>query len=267
MLKLYHAAGSVCSIKARIGLAEKQLQWESCLIDLHKGEQFAPEYIKLNPNAVVPTLDHDGFIVIESSVILQYIDALNKKTILIPQDLKAETITRLWLIRCIDIHAAINTMTFSTVARENILAANTAEEIEQSINNMPNPKAAAKRKDLIQNGVASIHVDGDFFTLKRMFEDMQSALEQYEWLTGHSYGLADTAIVAYVDRLDRLGMSGMWKKQFPQIDRWLTASKARPSYKAAIDPFISQEETEKVRSMGDRKWPEVKKRWDNFIVP
>ena len=38
------------------------------------GDQFDPAYMKLNPNAVVPTLIHDGQVVIESSVILYYLD-------------------------------------------------------------------------------------------------------------------------------------------------------------------------------------------------
>ena len=96
MLKLYHGKGSVCSIKVRIGLAEKCLNWKSYLIDLQKGEQFAPEYLKLNSNAVVPTLVDGDFVVIESSVILQYIDNLSDENILMPGDVKARTITQIW---------------------------------------------------------------------------------------------------------------------------------------------------------------------------
>ncbi len=264
MLKLYHAKGSVCSIKARIGLAEKNMDWDSCLIDLQKGEQFTPEYLRLNPNAVVPTLDHDGFIVIESSVILQYIDLLDDHNRLMPDDIKAQTTARLWLLRSLDIHAAINTMTFSTVGRKRIMELNTPEEIENSIKRMPNPGAASKRRDLIRNGLSSSHLDGAFFTLHRMFEDMQTALEQTIWLTGDAYSLADTAVSAYVDRLDRLGFSGLWEDRFPNIGAWLEAFRARPSYGLALNLFISQAEAEKTRDMGGKLWPEVKKKWDEF---
>ena len=41
MLALHHGANSVCSIKVRIVLAEKNLNWESRHIDLPKGEQFS----------------------------------------------------------------------------------------------------------------------------------------------------------------------------------------------------------------------------------
>ena len=265
MLKLYHGKGSVCSIKVRIGLAEKQLDWESCLVDLPKGEQFAPEYLRLNPNAVVPTLLDDGFVVIESSVILQYIDTLSDENILMPGDVKARTNTLVWLVRCLDSHAAINTMTFSTVGREKIIGSKTPAEIKESIIRMPNPKAASKRWDLIENGTSSQHLIGDFFTLYRLFADMQTLLKESSWLTGNAYGMTDTAILAYVDRLDRLAMSGLWEERFPAISNWLKASKSRSSYGKAIDPFISQNETENTRHAGEKIWPQVKQRWEGFL--
>ncbi|MFL5416510.1 MAG: glutathione S-transferase family protein, partial [Myxococcales bacterium] len=43
----------------RVALAEKGLEYKEHLIDL-RGGQFDPAYMKLNPNAVVPTLVHDG---------------------------------------------------------------------------------------------------------------------------------------------------------------------------------------------------------------
>ena len=64
MLTLYHGRTSVCSIKARLALAEKGVAFESRLMTL-RGDQFDPGYMKLNPNAVVPTLVHDGRVVIE----------------------------------------------------------------------------------------------------------------------------------------------------------------------------------------------------------
>ena len=60
MLKLYHHGTSVCAAKVRTVCAEKGLKWTGHYIDILKGEQFAPEYMALNPKAVVPTLVHGG---------------------------------------------------------------------------------------------------------------------------------------------------------------------------------------------------------------
>ena len=56
MLKLYDGTTSVCAIKVRLALFEKRVPFESHNIDLRAGDQFDPDYLKLNPNAVVPTL-------------------------------------------------------------------------------------------------------------------------------------------------------------------------------------------------------------------
>jgi glutathione S-transferase len=68
MITLYHGRTSVCSIKARLALAEKDVSFDSRVMAL-RGDQFDPGYMKLNPNAVVPTIVHDGRVVVESTVI------------------------------------------------------------------------------------------------------------------------------------------------------------------------------------------------------
>ena len=70
MLTLYNNAYSTCSQKVRLVLAEKSLEWEDRQINFSKNEHIAPEYLKLNPNGVVPTLVHDGAVIIDSSVIM-----------------------------------------------------------------------------------------------------------------------------------------------------------------------------------------------------
>jgi glutathione S-transferase len=74
MLTLYHNDMSVCAAKVRIALAAKKLDWNGMHLDLRRGDAQEPEYLKLNPNAVVPTLVHDGRVVIESTVICEYVD-------------------------------------------------------------------------------------------------------------------------------------------------------------------------------------------------
>ena len=56
MLELYHHGSSVCAAKVRIVLEEKGLEYKKHYIDILKGEQFNPEYLKINPKGVVPTL-------------------------------------------------------------------------------------------------------------------------------------------------------------------------------------------------------------------
>jgi glutathione S-transferase len=114
MLELYHSINSVCAQKVRIALAEKRLPHEEHLMKLG-GDQFDPAYMKLNPNAVVPTLIHDGHPIIESSVILYYLDEVFPEKPLMPATPLARAKVRLFN-KLIDeyVHNSCTILTFAT---------------------------------------------------------------------------------------------------------------------------------------------------------
>ncbi|HEY2987421.1 MAG TPA: glutathione S-transferase N-terminal domain-containing protein [Candidatus Binatia bacterium] len=74
MIELHHNDMSVCAQKVRFAPAEKKLKWEGHPLNLRAADQQRPEYLKLTPNAVVPTLVDDGTVIIESTVINEYLD-------------------------------------------------------------------------------------------------------------------------------------------------------------------------------------------------
>jgi glutathione S-transferase len=78
--KLYNAPQSTCSQRVRFVLNAKSLPFAEVKLNLLDGDQLKPDYLKLNPNGVVPTLDHDGNIVIDSSVIIEYLDEVAPET-------------------------------------------------------------------------------------------------------------------------------------------------------------------------------------------
>ena len=80
-LKLYHARWSLCSQMVRVALAEKGLSYESKLIKLcdqyPEAENLSPEYLAINPKGIVPSLDLNGEIVLESTNIIKRINSLS----------------------------------------------------------------------------------------------------------------------------------------------------------------------------------------------
>ena len=96
MIELYHNDMSVCAQKVRFALGEKTLQWKNRHLNLRAGDQQKPEYVKLNPNAVVPTLVDDGNVIIESTVICEYLDDAYPEPSLSPRNPVERARMRLW---------------------------------------------------------------------------------------------------------------------------------------------------------------------------
>ncbi len=260
-MKLYHAGSSVCSQKVRVGLAELGLAYDSEMLDLQKGDQFDPAYMALNPDAVVPTLIDGDLVVVESSLILEYLDRTRNDGALMPLGGAPEVLARHWLLRCVPIHAAINAMSFSTAMGPKIRAGKTEEEIRALAARLPDPVMAMKRADLILNGLDSPFVGQALMYLRRMLGDMQLALAAHPWVTGPEFGIVDIALIAYVDRLDRLGLAGLWQTDHPRVGDWLSAMQARPSYGPAIADFIPADAAAASRQAGAAHWDRIAAMW------
>lgn len=261
MLTLYHAPTSVCSQKVRVAMALIGLDYDSRVLDLQKGDQFDPDYVALNRNAVVPTLVDDGLVVIESSIIIDYLDRSYNDARLTPADRAGQVAAQLWLLRCLSIHAAINSLSFSTAMRARILDSQTPEQIAATIARMPDPVLAAKRRDLLDHGVESIHVRQALLHLRQVFTDMQAVLAGAPWMGGAAIGIVDVALVAYVDRLERLGLSGLWMQEFPRVQQWLDSWSGTKAYATAIQSHVPPGSADAMRAAGTALWPQISALW------
>ena len=72
MLKFYFN-GSPNPTKVALCIEEMGLPFEPVAVDTRKGDQFKPEFLKVNPNAKVPAIDDDGVLVFDSNAILLYL--------------------------------------------------------------------------------------------------------------------------------------------------------------------------------------------------
>ena len=78
MIKFYFN-GAPNPNKVALFLEESGLPFEAIPVDTRKGEQFAPEFLKVNPNGKVPAIDDDGVLVFDSNAILLYLAEENGK--------------------------------------------------------------------------------------------------------------------------------------------------------------------------------------------
>ena len=254
MLELYHNGLSTCSQKVRLVLAEKSLEFESHPIDLVGGAQHDPEYVKLNPNHVVPTLVDDGRVLIESSLINAYLDDAYPEPPLRPADTAGRHALGLW-IKKIDekVHPAASVITFSIGAR-NALLRQPDEVREANIEAIPDPVHRAARRSVLEHGVKAPEFAG---ALAR-FIDLLDAVEASSgtWLSGETFGLADAAVLPYVMRLDHLAMTPLLEAR-PRVMAWYEAVQARPSFETAVRAWLPEPILEMFRGQGEAVWADV----------
>jgi glutathione S-transferase len=72
-MKLYYHPASTVSRMVMLFAAEEGIGLDYVLVDLMTGAHHQPAYKAINPNALVPVLDDDGFVLTESSAILRYL--------------------------------------------------------------------------------------------------------------------------------------------------------------------------------------------------
>ncbi len=101
-LELYHYGESLCSQKARLGMAEKGLDYKSRHIVIcdvaEECQNLSTDYLKVNPKGIVPTLVHKGEPVYDAHRIIKYVDEQypDSGTRLWPEDEDRQQIAAHW---------------------------------------------------------------------------------------------------------------------------------------------------------------------------
>ena len=206
MIELYHFAFSTCSQKVRLVLAEKGIDFVSHEVDLIAGGQHDPEYVKLNPKHVVPTLVHDGRVLVESSLINAYVDDAFPDPPLRPSDALGRYEVGKWIRRVDDaVHPAAPIVTFAIGPRPMLLQ-QPAEVREANLAKIPDAKDRAQRRSVLEHGVEAPEFAGAFAVFLDMLDRMEVELAERPWLSGAGFGLADATVLPYVLRLEHLAM-------------------------------------------------------------
>ena len=205
MMRLYHHPYSDCSRRAVMTALHLEVPVELVLVDLQKGEQRQPHFLKLNPNHRVPVLEDDGFVLWESHAIMQYLADKTPGQTLYPTEIRARADVNRWLFWCGG-HLA------SAVG---IL--NREHAIKRLIGlGGPDPAEVKRGEDLVREfvGVLDAHLAGR------------------DWMCGSAPSLADFAIVTPLTSL--LAATAPEKLPigpFANVQRWLARMQTLDAWK------------------------------------
>jgi len=226
--KLYNAPPSTCSQRVRFVFNAKKLPFDEVKLNLLEGDQLKPDYLKLNPNGVVPTLDHDGAIIIDSTVIAEYLDEVAPQISFTPDDPIARARMRA-LMHFIDEMPAASVRvptfnlaflpSFQKMSREAFVAMAESKPIRREF-----------MLSMGQTGFPKAEMDAALARLRRAYERMDTEIAKSggPWLLGKEITLADVAVMPSLVRMNDLGLPG-WQ-DLPRVVTWFDNIRAQPAF-------------------------------------
>jgi glutathione S-transferase len=207
-LKIWGRANSVNVQKVLWCLAELDLPYERIDAGMAFGRNHDPDYLAMNPNARVPTLVDGDYVLWESNSVMRYLAmAYGKGSTIYPETPKRRAGVDRWL-----------DWTLSTV-----------QPVDRPV------FWALVRTPLAQRDMVAIQKDVDAEAVVWKIADVQLATRRF--IEGDDFTLADIAIGAYARRW--LGVEGVSKPRFPNLDRWFAQFSERPGFKKFIAPPMS----------------------------
>lgn len=261
MLTLYHYDRSTAAQRVRLLLEEKELSWNSVIVDTARGdvEELPEDYHRLNPKGLVPVIVNQGAAIAESLVILEYLEDAFPETSYRPQSPEERARMRLWMRKIDDgVHVASRTIGVCLVNRH-IYRAKSAEKIERYYAEMRDQVRRTNDQVNIASGLDSPLLPDAVTTFRHLFEEMDSTLSQGTWLAGETYSLADIALVVYVRRLESFMMAPLWR-HLTHLTAWYERICRRLAYERAVERWGDVTEQER-KKHGQAAFPQISEMW------
>lgn len=243
-LKLYHHPLSVCSMKVRLALEEKGLDWSGRVMDIMRAqEQLDPWYLALNSQGVIPTLEcHQDTteVITDSARIIRFIASLPEGHSLLPQsDAQRQLMEKLIdLADAIDLQILSYARHPSMEKSEKILDARIRKSralAEQHPDLKPQYLACAERSERSKSfRVDTQHIEQVEQQARASIMFAEQQLTGKPFLLGEVYSLADVIWTVVLSRLDLLGYAE-WVNghDFPQLADYYRRVQRRESFKRA----------------------------------
>lgn len=229
---LYNAPQSTCSQRVRYALHAKGLAFEEHKLDLFAGDQLKPEYLAINPNGVVPALVHKGRPVIDSAVILEYLEDIEPaNTAMRPAD-PVDVANMRAMMRFIDEvpTPAVRVPSYNLAFLPHFQSMSEAE-FQALADSKP-----LRREFLLKmgrTGFPEADMDEALGRLRRGVERMAQwlAASGGPWLMGSDLSCADIAIMPVIVRMDDINLGHLWDGR-PEIGPWLDRIRASEPFAA-----------------------------------
>ena len=218
---LYNAPQSTCSQRVRFAMHIKELVFTEILLDLFSGDQLKPEYLSINPNGVVPALVHNTKTILDSAVILEYLEDICPKINPMRSADPVIAAEMRTMMRFIDEvpTPAIRIPSYNLAFLPHFQTMS-KEEFEALADSKP-----LRREFLLkmgQTGFSEADMNEALSRLQRAVLRMDEWIEQHgdSWLQGNHISYADIAVMPVIVRMQDINLSYYWDN-LPKVAKWL----------------------------------------------
>jgi glutathione S-transferase len=112
---------------------------------------------------------------------------------------------------------------------------------------------------MIEKGTESQLFVNAVWAYESLLGDMETALQDRDWLAGDSYTLADVSLTSYLNRVSELQFQPMWERSRPRVTDWFDRIRARQNFKTAFGNYPYVDYAAQMAEQGRIRWPEVEK--------
>jgi len=202
--------------------------YTSRYIELWSHANLTPEYLKLNPVGVVPTLVHDGVPIINSFCIMEYIEDVFPDRPLRPTDPVVRAKQRLWSWLADDVHPSVANATYNQQMRARHSKLDTAS-VDKIASRMPAPERRERFLRAATDGFSARDIEAAWDRIEYILGRFDNDLQPGPWICGSSYSMADVAMLAIVERVHELQPERIARR--PRTAAWRERSFERPAVK------------------------------------
>jgi len=229
-LHLWHDDLSSCSQRVRAVLSIKNLDWESHLLAIPKGDTTTPEYLAINPKGLVPVLVHDGMLMTESTYIIDYLDQTYPVPALHPNDPALVAQMNQWLALADGAQYDLKVLSheFLFRAARDVSAAD-VENFENNVDNEVLVKfiRVYHEQDRLPEDMIAESVD----RTDEWFRQLDEVLNGRRWLVGDALSLAD---IAWMPNVHRFELMDWPMERYPHLVAWHKQIKDTKAYQYGI---------------------------------
>jgi len=132
----------------------------------------------------------------------------------------------------------------------------TPEECEAGFAKAPSKQRSAYKCDVVAHGLDSRFVKEAVEHHEKLLTWIDDAMKDDPYLVGHTYSLADVAVIPYILRLELIQLSRMWDKR-PGVAAWWERVRPRPSTDTAIFKRMTEVDAAPFKNLTPDPWPKV----------